>query len=136
MEVMDRADCVRLLAMRSPAVGRLAVVVDGDPAIFPVNYGMIEDRVVFRSGDGTKLRAAVDADRVAFEIDDASDGGHGWSVVVVGRCVRAPTNGPHLMVLQGTHLEPFAAGDKLTWLMIEPESITGRRVPAVRGWYW
>ena len=135
MEVIDEQECVQLLAAQSPAVGRLAVVIDGDPAIFPVNYGMIGDRVVFRSGEGTKLHAALTTDRVAFEIDAAHEGGHGWSVVVVGRC-EAVGSDTQLLIVLGKHREPFAAGDKLTWVMIEPEIITGRRLPAIRGWYW
>jgi uncharacterized protein len=135
MEEIDRGECLRLLAMQSPAVGRLAVIIDGEPEIFPVNFGMVEDRVVFRTGAGTKLRGALGATRVTFEIDAADDGAHGWSVVVHGRCHAV---GPDIDVLirNGLILGHFEAGADMTWVMIEPDLITGRRIPAVRGWYW
>ena len=135
MEEIDRGDCLRLLAMHSPAVGRLALIIDGDPMIFPVNYGLVEDRVVLRSGEGSKLQAALGVHRVAFEIDDADEEAHGWSVVVTGRC-QAVTSTTQLMILRGARLDTYAGGDKSTWIMIEPDTITGRRVPAIRSWHW
>ena len=69
-------------------LGRLAVVVDGQPEIFPVNH--VYDResgcVAFPSNPGTKLHAALSSSSVAFEADGAAaDGSRGWSVLVVGR---------------------------------------------------
>ncbi len=45
-------ECWDLLAQTN--VGRLAVLVDGHPDIFPVNYVLDGDSIVFRTGAGTK----------------------------------------------------------------------------------
>src|SRR5580765_2746500 len=45
--------------LKSVALGRLAVSVAGYPDIFPVNFVVDHGSVVFRTGEGTKLAAAV-----------------------------------------------------------------------------
>lgn len=77
---LGQDECRRLLS--SQRLGRLAVLVDGEPRIFPVNYRFEDDSIVFLSGRGTKL-AAADLGRVSFEVDEADDDG-GWSVVAEG----------------------------------------------------
>ncbi|WP_431843092.1 pyridoxamine 5'-phosphate oxidase family protein [Calidifontibacter indicus] len=54
------------LLLRSAAVGRLAVVVDGLPDIFPVNHPVDHGTILFRTAQGTKLDAAS-GHAVAFE---------------------------------------------------------------------
>ena len=66
IEVLDRDQCLALL--ETDVVGRLAVVAGGAPAVFPVNYAMDSDAVVFRTAPGTKLDAGVRAP-ACFEID-------------------------------------------------------------------
>ena len=79
---LSREECLRLLATQE--FGRLAVVEDGQPLVFPVNFAVDGDIVVFRADPGTKL-AAASLGRVAFEVDDVDvTTRSGWSVVVVG----------------------------------------------------
>jgi hypothetical protein len=74
--------CIELLGAHD--VGRLAVVVDGQPVIFPVNYATDDETVVLRTDAGTK-RAHSSLDRVAFEVDELDfEKREGWSVVVQG----------------------------------------------------
>jgi nitroimidazol reductase NimA-like FMN-containing flavoprotein (pyridoxamine 5'-phosphate oxidase superfamily) len=47
------------------------VVEDGQPPIFPVNFAVDGDTVVFRADPGTKL-APASSGRVAFEVDQVS----------------------------------------------------------------
>src|SRR4028118_1332365 len=56
VEVLGPSDCWAML--RTVDVGRLAVVVDGAPDIFPVNFVVDHGTVVFRPAPGTKLGAA------------------------------------------------------------------------------
>ena len=75
-------ECWTLL--RSTPVGPLAKVVDGRPDIHPVNHLVDHGTVLFRTAEGTKLRAAVGHD-VAFEADGYDAGAaRAWSVVVKG----------------------------------------------------
>ena len=60
-------DCRALL--RSSDVGRLAVAIHGQPFIFPVNYFIYEDSVIFRTNEGAKLDGVYRSQCVAFEVD-------------------------------------------------------------------
>ena len=83
VEVLSTKECWELL--RDSVVGRLAVVVEGRPDIFPVNPVVDHGSIVFRTSAGTKLAATKDRE-VAFEVDGYDVGSaKAWSVVVKGR---------------------------------------------------
>jgi uncharacterized protein len=83
MVTLERGECMRRLGRTG--LGRVAVCVGALPAIFPVNYAMLGEDVVFRTTPGTKLAAAVRNAVIAFEVDSADRMSHtGWSVMVVG----------------------------------------------------
>lgn len=126
-EILDRRACVELLGQGS--IGRLSVVMGGQPLIFPVNYRMVGDEVIFRTDEGTKLDAALNRP-VAFEVDELDESRHGgWSVVVLGRAVEIMALDAGIVRgLIGLDLEPWEAGEKLRWLRIIPNWITGRRL--------
>src|SRR4051794_27438539 len=84
LEILDEIACLELL--RRHSVGRIAVTIGALPAIFPVNYTMLDDDIVFRTGTGAKLAAAVRNTVVAFQIDEFDAIDHsGWRVLVTGR---------------------------------------------------
>lgn len=124
-------ECHRLLA--GQGIGRLAFVVRGQPIILPVNYIYAEGRVVFRTGEGLKLRHAPRR-RVAFEIDGLDESGQvGWSVLVQGTAFDITDAADSLAErLRGLPLVPFGAEDKPHWVEIVPLEITGRRVKRAR----
>lgn len=81
--VLSEAESWTLL--REAVVGRLAVIVDDRPDIFPVNHLVDHGSVVFRTAAGTKLAGAV-GHWVAYEVDGYDlQTGSAWSVVVKGR---------------------------------------------------
>lgn len=130
LEELSREECLELLA--SHEVGRLAVVVEGQPVIFPVNYALDGDIVVFRNDPGTKLTHAR-LDKVAFEIDDV-DGAtrEGWSVVVTGTARELTDALDEVSVReQNLPLRPWATGDKAHWVRIIAGAISGRRLHQV-----
>lgn len=45
--------------LASVALGRLVTVVDGEPQIFPVNFVVQRNTVLFRTAEGTKLVSAA-----------------------------------------------------------------------------
>jgi uncharacterized protein len=81
LEPITEDECLRLLSTEE--VGRLVVVLDGRPQVFPVNYALDGDAVVFRTAPGTKLEA-ITRSLVAFEVDRLSPSATGWKVVVEG----------------------------------------------------
>ena len=56
LDALSVADCWAHL--RSGVVGRVAVVHDGRPDIFPVNFVVDHGSVVFRTGSGSLFRSA------------------------------------------------------------------------------
>jgi nitroimidazol reductase NimA-like FMN-containing flavoprotein (pyridoxamine 5'-phosphate oxidase superfamily) len=118
-------ECLRLL--HEHHLGRLAVVIEGQPLIFPVNYAVTGHQIVFRTDAGTKLLAA-EGQRVAFEIDDSDPQYHdGWSVLVVG-IAREERDATHMRELEQLPLRPWIAGSKSHWMCIGGGAITGRRL--------
>jgi uncharacterized protein len=85
MVELDPAECWALL--RSHDVGRLAVSIAREPDIFPINYVVDRQTIVFRTAPGTKLTASILGRAVAFEIDGLDDR-VAWSVVVKGRAIQ------------------------------------------------
>jgi uncharacterized protein len=127
LEEIGEAECLRLL--ESHSVGRIAVVQEGRPYIFPVNYIVDERTVAFRTDPGTKLDAAT-LGPVAFEIDATDPLYHeGWSVMVrgVGREVTHALDEWSQRVTE-RHLAPWAAGAKEHWIAIASPAISGRRI--------
>jgi nitroimidazol reductase NimA-like FMN-containing flavoprotein (pyridoxamine 5'-phosphate oxidase superfamily) len=127
LEVLDRAECLALV--RPSVIGRFAVSVDNRPLVFPVNFVLDGDTVVFRTNDGTKLWAARRAP-VVFECDGIDPLYHtGWSVMIAGR-VEEILNPIERARVARLPLTPWCQGDKPVWLRLRPHSITGRRIPA------
>jgi len=112
--------------LRQALVGRLAVVVDDRPEIFPVNHLVDHGSVVFRSAKGTKLAGAV-GHWVAFEVDGYDvDKGVAWSVVLKGEAQEVNRLYDVLEAIE-LPLFPWHASPKPHFIRIEPHSITGRR---------
>jgi uncharacterized protein len=126
LEILSPEQCHDLL--RRNDVGRVAVTVAALPAIFPVNYAVVEGDIVFRTGQGTKLRAAVERAVVAFQIDHFDRSiGSGWSVMAVGLAEEITEPG-ELARVQRLALRPFAGGDRPHFVKIRPEFLSGRRL--------
>lgn len=88
--------------LSSAKLGRLVVVIDGMPEIFPINFVTQRGTVLFRTAEGTKLFGAVVSDQVlstSVEIDEAD----------------------------GAGLYPWIPTLKLHYVRIIPAQITGRR---------
>jgi uncharacterized protein len=108
------------------AVARLAVVVDGQPEIFPVNYLVQDGGILIRTRPGTKLAGALGG-RVCLEIDDYDPrlNGSAWSVVVKGS---AREIGPQDSPGPGDVPQfQWHAGPDAHLLRIEPGEVSGRR---------
>jgi uncharacterized protein len=125
VEVLTHDTCWSLL--RTTTVGRLAVLVEDHPDLFPINFGVDHGTVVFRSGEGTKLFAALSTARVAFEADGFDpDTGRAWSVVVKG-AARPISEIDELTDTVDLPIFPWQAGDKGHFVRITPSEVTGRR---------
>lgn len=109
-------------------VGRVGVTMGAIPAIFPVNYAVIDDTIIFRTAPGSKLSAATAGAVVAFEVDDYDRTDRtGWSVLVVGRSAVVHDLDTTFKVLD-SGLEPWADGFRSAIVRVSIEMISGRRI--------
>ena len=121
---LDESACWALL--RTAEVGRLAIVVNHRPEIFPLNFVVDHATVVFRTAEGTKLDWGAGKD-VAFEVDGYEpDTGEAWSVVVKGLAREVKKMHEALEALE-LPLFPWHGSSKPHIVRIEPDAITGRR---------
>jgi hypothetical protein len=124
-EILSASACWALL--RTVEVGRLAVLVDGAPDIFPVNFVVDHGSVVFRTAPGPKLDAALQEAPVAFEVDGIAHD-HAWSVVLRG--VAGERRGLNeAVVTSALPLFPWHGDAKPRFLRITPNTLSGRRFP-------
>lgn len=126
---LDRDACLALL--RTVEVGRLAVAVGHHPDLFPVNFSVVDDAVVFRTAEGTKLAAGFAGSGVAFEADGYDRAaGEAWSVVIKGHLEEidvfdSPDDAAYPVF-------PWSATPKPRFLRVAPDEMTGRRFHATR----
>ncbi len=127
---LTKAECFELLAGEN--IGRLAIVDDLGPVVFPVTYVLNRHTVVFRTEEGTKLHAAVCGSRACFEVDGYDVISHsGWSVVVRGEITEV-TDRAELARLRELPLEAWAPGARNRYIRLLPAILTGRRIEAAR----
>ncbi|MGI5119437.1 pyridoxamine 5'-phosphate oxidase family protein [Marinactinospora thermotolerans] len=127
MEVLERAECLRLLAMAP--IGRIVFTERALPAVQPVNFLVHGSDIVVRTSEGSRLARATRDAVVAFEVDEFDiEARTGWSVMVVGPC-RAVEDPAQRAELERLPLRPWAPGPRTHFLRIAIELVTGRRIP-------
>ena len=127
LEELSEDECIELLGAHS--VGRIAVVRDSQPLIFPVNYVLDGRTVAFRTDPGTKLTGAT-LGRVAFQIDSNDPlSWEGWSVLVkgIGTDITDARDARSKRIVSSL-LVPWAGGAKDHWVAIASPVFTGRRI--------
>lgn len=120
---IDPAECWQLL--RDNSLGRIAVTAAGTVDIFPINYAVDGETIVFRTAPGTKLLELAINDRVAFEIDEHDDR-EAWSIVVKGVAERMERQS-EMDAAESLGLSPWIPTLKYRWVRIHPSEVTGRR---------
>jgi uncharacterized protein len=125
MEVLQVPECWTLLA--SVEVGRLALYAAGEVDIFPVNFVVDGDSVVFRTAEGTKLLKTVMAGRVAFEVDGYEpEHGRAWSVVCKGDALLLD-HWDDVYAAETLPLFPWNHSPKGRFVRVRPTTLSGRR---------
>jgi uncharacterized protein len=126
MEILSEEQCVQLLELHD--LGRVALQVDDQPEVFPVNYATDGKIVVFRTARGSKLDQATER-RIAFEVDDWDPHtGVAWSVMLKGVAEEVKHGSdPFTAALRARPVTPLAPGERDLLLAIYPAEISGRR---------
>jgi hypothetical protein len=128
LEVLRPDECLALL--RTVPVGRVGLSMDALPVVLPVSFVVDGDRLLIRTGRGSKLDAALAGAVVAFEADDHdAETGQAWSVLVRGSTavLAAP---PDLPADDAGSAATWVPGHVDRWVMITTDLVSGRRVRA------
>lgn len=120
---LDEDACWALLGRGT--LGRLAVTLQGQPDIFPVNYVLDGARVLFRTAPGSKLAELSVNPQVAFEVDEYDDT-FAASVVLKGVAERIELQ-REIDEADALALAPWIPTLKYRWVRIAPTVLTGRR---------
>lgn len=129
LEALALDECLDLL--RAGSVGRIAVLTEGTPILFPVNYRLVETSaptwIAVRTREGNVIDRAPMT--VAFEIDEIDPVRRdGWSVLVRGTLHRVDPDAADFRARFDP--EPWVSDERDAWLVVAPFSITGRRITA------
>jgi nitroimidazol reductase NimA-like FMN-containing flavoprotein (pyridoxamine 5'-phosphate oxidase superfamily) len=125
-ELLDRDECLRMLARCT--FGRIGITSRGLPVVLPVNYRLVGDQIVFRTGHGSKLEAATSNTVVAFEVDEIDPLSHaGWSVMATGEA-RKVTKPEELDLLDGVGIPHWASAEGDSTVVVSTELLSGRRI--------
>lgn len=125
LESLARHESIELLS--SAVVGRVVFAVSALPAVVPVTFAVLDEAVVLRTSEGTRLAMAADRGVLAFEADRIDPVTRtGWSVVVTGiaELVTEPIRRAHIQAA----VEPFAPGENDVYVSLPLTVVTGRRV--------
>lgn len=127
MEVLSRTECLSRLG--TSGIGRVAMTVGTEPAIFPVNYAAYDHGVVFRTMPGVKLAHAARGAVLAFEVDGFDTMFHtGWSVVLVGPA-RVVDDPAELAALERVPVSRWTLGrGREATVHIRAARVTGRKI--------
>jgi nitroimidazol reductase NimA-like FMN-containing flavoprotein (pyridoxamine 5'-phosphate oxidase superfamily) len=134
LEILTEDESRELLA--TAVVGRVAISVGALPVVLPVNFGVLDGDVVFATGEGLKLRSAMDDTVVGFEVDDIDPVAEtGWSVLVVGTA-RLVTDADEVVRIKELGVRPWVRRGRDYWVRIEVSFISGRRISPVAEPAW
>jgi nitroimidazol reductase NimA-like FMN-containing flavoprotein (pyridoxamine 5'-phosphate oxidase superfamily) len=124
---MNPAECREHIA--AGGVGRFLFVNEArGPVALPVNYRMQGDDVVFRTSDEGSVTAGVRQPQVSFDIDHLDDTlAEGWSVLLSGKASIITDQGERAEASK-LGIEPWAGGDRDTYVRMTPAMITGRTI--------
>jgi len=120
-------ECLALLAGQT--LGRLAVIRDGRPEIFPVNYALDGRTITIRTASGAKLSFGSFA-HVAFEVEDIDPvTREGWVVEVRGFAEEITDGADAWSVhARAAGPDPWVQGEHEHYLAIAAREVSGRRI--------
>jgi nitroimidazol reductase NimA-like FMN-containing flavoprotein (pyridoxamine 5'-phosphate oxidase superfamily) len=119
-------EALALLRRGGEPVGRLAISVAGEPLVFPLNFAVDGDAVVFRTQVGTKL-AGITRSLATFEVDHIDAAGLGWAVTFEGLAQEVIDADPAALRsrVDALALETWPGGDRAHVVRITAFAVRG-----------
>ena len=111
-------------------IGRFAFLLDGEISVLPVQHTLDGVDVCFRTAGDSKIEAALDGDRVAYEVDQFDPVTRkGWSVLVQGTPVLVDDDA-EVRVLEDRSARAWVpqVARKHRWIRIRTQNLTGREL--------
>lgn len=126
MERLSTSECTQLL--RSGGVGLLALSGVAEPVLRPVNYVLVQDALIIRTGQGQIFEAASALEPAAFAISQVDRLEHaGWSVIATGKlALRTITE-----EFENLPLRPWVRAEKNHFVELSLERVSGRRIAEI-----
>lgn len=126
---LDEAECLRLLA--GSEIGRVVFTDAALPAAQPVTYLLDGEEIVFRTGGGSKLAAAIRGAVVAFQVDEIdAERRIGWTVLGVGEAYEVVVP-DRLADLAERMPVPWAPDHTAHTIAVPLQRLSGRRLVQV-----
>lgn len=124
---LSYAECRAVLERGT--VGRVGICTPDGPYIIPVNYTVLDEAIVVRTGPFSLLASQARGAVVAFEVDHLDPEGHlGWSVLARGK-VEVVDDPRHVeRIRRLAEPVPWASGSRNLYLWIVWKTLTGRQV--------
>ena len=121
-------DCWRLL--EGAEIARVAWRTGDEIELIPVNYGVADGALWFRTEADSSLATAVAGHPLVVEVDQVDHETHAsWSVVLRGDAeVVDVLDAPEMVV----EMRVWPAGTRSVFVRVEPTSLTGRRLWGTR----
>lgn len=110
-------------------LGRVGLVHVDSPMVFPVNYALDGQSVVFRTAPGTKLAMAAAGRTAVFEVDEATELFETGTSVMVHGTMHEVTDRDERSRLARLPIRVWAPGDRDHFIKVEPTWVSGRRIP-------
>lgn len=128
---LSYSKCRELLS--GGVVGRVGFCTPEGPRIFPVNYAVVGEAVVFRTSPYGIIANIEWGKPIAFEVDQLDYSDHkGWSVLAVGPAERVEDPDEIAAIQRTWDPRPWASGNRPLYVRIRWKELTGRRLGS--GW--
>jgi transcriptional regulator with XRE-family HTH domain len=124
---LSRDECMELIA--AGGIGRFLFDEPGrGPVAIPVNFRMAGDDVIFRTTSQGDVTDGLHGQPVSFDVDHFDEAlGEGWSVLLSGTA-NVIADPEELNQAKELGIEPWAGGDRHTYVRIAVTQVTGRRI--------
>jgi len=126
LEQLTVEECYAMVA--PGGVGRLVYADEQGPVAVPVNFGVLDRDILFRTNSDAIVHVVGSAQEVSFEVDHLDEAlSEGWSVLLTGSA-RIIVGADEMGRARTLGIAPWAGGERPTFVRLAPRQVSGRRI--------
>jgi len=126
LEQLTVEECFAMVA--PGGVGRFCYADEQGPVAVPVNFGVLDGDIAFRTDSNAMVLAVESAKEVSFEVDHLDEAlSEGWSVLLTGEA-RVVVDADEIDRVRNMGILPWAGGERPTYVRLIPQHVSGRRI--------